>query len=208
MKHATDSPLPAAKIDDIVAKPTDKTDDESKDEVSEMGSVAEHGDVDDSGWDDDSSEELHSKTPEPTSTPLKKILENNGKIIDWAIESTTKLSGKMVEPTGKPTDWAAQTERTESKNPQIKTVVEIQDASLRFGGRTANRLVMPTQKTRLGYGDYEHDYEYSNDYQSDFGFGNDGSTKVLTKTWISIDNLNVLFDEGTLNLTGLGLSGM
>lgn len=202
--------------DDRGVKPTDwvaKSDDETNvEEVSETDWIAEpndSSDEDESDWSDDESQEINS-----TAKPENTIVDTHGKIIDWVADSSTKLNAKMILPTNKPTDWIARTEITDQNTPQQKfasskspVTIDFQDATTkRVDGRTANsRLTTPKQ--RFGPKDDSFELDYADDYQTDFGFGNDDSTKTSSKTWISVDNLNELFDKGTLNLTGFGFSG-
>lgn len=206
-------------MDDSGVKPTDwvaKSEDYTYEEVSETDWVAEPDDSgdedeDDSDWTDDSSQELNS-----TAKPADRLVDTHGKIIDWVADSSTKLSAKLPQPTNKPTDRVTRTERTDQStrqkmitSPKSTVTAELEDATKRYDARTANsRRTTPKQSAGLEDDSYAIDYETGYDYETDFGFGNVDSTKTSSKTWISVDNLNELFDKGALNLTGFGFSGM
>lgn len=189
--------------DDSDVKPTDWVA-KSNEEVSETDWVADSNDSgdedeDDSDWSDDSSQELNS-----TVKPEDRLVDTHGQIIDWVAGSSTKLSAKLIQPT---TDWVARTERTDQStlqkkmtSPKSTVTAELQDAT-----KSSRRT---TPKQRSGPEDDSYAIDYTYDYETDFGFGNDDSTKTSSKTWISVDNLNELFDKGALNLTGFGFSGM
>lgn len=193
--------------DDSDVKPTDWVAN-SDEEVSETDWVADSNDSgdedeDDSDWSDDSSQELNS-----TAKPEDRLVDTHGQIIDWVADSSTKLSAKLIQPSNKPTDWVARTERTDQStlqekmtSPKSTVTAELQDAT-----KSSSRRTTPKQRSGLEDDSYAIDYTY--DYEADFGFGNDDSTKTSSKTWISVDNLNELFDKGALNLTGFGFSGM